>query len=131
MGWLRLIGSNKLQVSFAEYSLFYRALLQKRPLFVSILLTSERDIVHTYLVFSCEVLFAALMIAYVCVCVSVMPGVCVCVCVCLRVFVCVCVCVCVCMRMCACGLCQVCAHVYVYVCVYVCVFICVCVIERE
>ena len=32
MGWLRLVGSIKLQVSFAEYSLFYRALLQKRPI---------------------------------------------------------------------------------------------------
>jgi len=31
MGWLRLVGSLKLQVSLAEYSLFYRALLQKRP----------------------------------------------------------------------------------------------------
>jgi len=31
MGWLRLVGSLKLQVSFAEYHLFYRALLQKRP----------------------------------------------------------------------------------------------------
>jgi len=30
MGWLRLAGSIKLQVSFAEYSLFYRALLQKK-----------------------------------------------------------------------------------------------------
>ena len=28
--WLRLIGSIKSQVSFAEYILFYRALLQKR-----------------------------------------------------------------------------------------------------
>jgi len=28
MGWLRLVGSIKLQVSSAEYSLFYRALLQ-------------------------------------------------------------------------------------------------------
>jgi len=28
---LRLVGSLKLQVSFAEYRLFYRALLQKRP----------------------------------------------------------------------------------------------------
>jgi len=32
MGWLRLVGSLKLQDSFAEYSLFYRALLQKRPI---------------------------------------------------------------------------------------------------
>jgi len=31
MGWRRLVGSLKLQVSFAEYRLFYRALLQKRP----------------------------------------------------------------------------------------------------
>jgi len=31
MGWLRLVGSSKLWVSFAEYSLFYRAFLQKRP----------------------------------------------------------------------------------------------------
>jgi len=30
MGWLRSVGSIKLQVSFAEYRLFYRALLQKR-----------------------------------------------------------------------------------------------------
>jgi len=32
MGWLRLVGSLKLQVSFAEYRLFYRARLQKRPI---------------------------------------------------------------------------------------------------
>jgi len=32
MGWLRLVGSTKLQVSFAEYRLFYRALLCKRDL---------------------------------------------------------------------------------------------------
>ena len=32
MGWLRLVGSLKLKVSFAEYYLFYRALLQKRPI---------------------------------------------------------------------------------------------------
>jgi len=31
MGWLRSVGSLKLHVSFAEYRLFYRALLQKRP----------------------------------------------------------------------------------------------------
>jgi len=31
MGWLRLVGSLKLEVSFAEYRLFYRALLQKWP----------------------------------------------------------------------------------------------------
>ena len=38
MGWLRLVGSLKLQVFFAEYSLFYRALLQKRPIILRSLL---------------------------------------------------------------------------------------------
>ena len=38
MGWLRLVGSLKLQVSFAEYSLIYRALLQKRPIILRSLL---------------------------------------------------------------------------------------------
>jgi len=32
MGWLRSVESIKLWVSFAEYLLFYRALLQKRPI---------------------------------------------------------------------------------------------------
>ena len=32
MGWLQSVGSSKFQVSFAEYTLFYRALLQRRPL---------------------------------------------------------------------------------------------------
>ena len=32
MGWLRLVGSWKLSVSFAEYGLFYRALLPERPI---------------------------------------------------------------------------------------------------
>jgi len=35
MGWLRLVGSLKLQVFFAEYSLFNRALLQKSPIILS------------------------------------------------------------------------------------------------
>ena len=34
VGWLWLIGSLKITVSFAEYSLFYRVFLQKRPVFV-------------------------------------------------------------------------------------------------
>ena len=37
-GWLRSVGSIK-KVSFAEYRLFYRTLLQKRPIILSILLT--------------------------------------------------------------------------------------------
>ena len=38
MGWLRLVGSLKLQVSFAEYYLFYEALLQKRLMILRSLL---------------------------------------------------------------------------------------------
>jgi len=41
MGWLRSVGSSKSQVSFAEYSLSHRALLQKRPNFL-------RSLPHTY-----------------------------------------------------------------------------------
>jgi len=38
MGWLRLVGSFKLKVSFAECSLFYTALLQKSPIILRCLL---------------------------------------------------------------------------------------------
>ena len=47
MGWLRSVGSIKLQVSFAEYCLFYRALLQKRPIILSILLTEATPYLRT------------------------------------------------------------------------------------
>ena len=49
MGWLRLVGSLKLQVSFAEYRLFYRALSQKRP----IILRSLLIVATPYLTFIC------------------------------------------------------------------------------
>jgi len=51
MGWLELVGSIKLQVSFAEYRLFYRALLQKRPIILSIPLTvaTPYDGAHWYM----------------------------------------------------------------------------------
>ena len=39
MRWLRLVGSLKLSVSFAEYRLFYRSLLQKTPIILRSLLT--------------------------------------------------------------------------------------------
>jgi len=39
VGWLRWVASIKLQVSFAEYRLFYRDLLQKRPIILSILVS--------------------------------------------------------------------------------------------
>jgi len=38
MWWLWLVGSKKLQVAFAENHLFYRALLQKRPMILRSLL---------------------------------------------------------------------------------------------
>jgi len=38
MGWLRWVGSLKLQVTFAKYRLFYRALLQKRLIILRSLL---------------------------------------------------------------------------------------------
>jgi len=49
MEWLRLVGSLKLQVSFAEYSLFYRALLQKRPIILRSLLVEA----NPYIIGSC------------------------------------------------------------------------------
>ena len=45
MRWLWLVGSLKIWVSFAEYSLFYRALLHKRQVFLGILLIVPA---HTY-----------------------------------------------------------------------------------
>jgi len=44
--WLRLVGSLKLQVSFAENRLFYRALLQKRPIILRSLLIEATPYVH-------------------------------------------------------------------------------------
>ena len=38
MGWLQSVASTKFEVSFAEYRLFYRALLQKRPIILRSLL---------------------------------------------------------------------------------------------
>jgi len=50
MGWLRLVGSLKLHVSFAEYSLFYSSLLQKRPVILRSLLVKATQ--YVYLVYS-------------------------------------------------------------------------------
>ena len=44
MGWLRLVGSLKSQVSSAEYRLFYRAFLPKRP----VILKSLRIVATPY-----------------------------------------------------------------------------------
>ena len=73
MGWLRLVGSLKLQVSFAEYRLFYRALLPKRPTILRSLLVEATPY----------------MCMHMCVCL--------CVCVCVRMDMCACVCEFVCL----------------------------------
>ena len=59
MGWLWLVGSLKIQVSFAEYGLFYRALLQKRPMFLGSLRIAATSyliyylcIIYYYLIFN-------------------------------------------------------------------------------
>jgi len=44
MGWIRLVGTLKVQVSIAEYKPFYRALLQKKP----IILRSLRIVATPY-----------------------------------------------------------------------------------
>ena len=48
MGWLRFAGSLKLEVSFAEYSLFYRALLQKRLIILRSLLIVATPYAHSF-----------------------------------------------------------------------------------
>jgi len=48
MGWLQLVGSIKLQVFCAEYCLFYRALLQMRPIILSILLTEATPYLYQW-----------------------------------------------------------------------------------
>ena len=52
MGWLRLVGSLKLLVSFAEYRLFYRALLQKTwdtPIRVVLVLQTRYIYIYVYI----------------------------------------------------------------------------------
>ena len=136
MGGLRLVGSLKLYVSFAEYSLFDRAVLQKRPI-------NQRSLLFVATPYVC---------AYVCGCVRVRVWMCFCVCVqgsvckSVRVRVCVwcvyvhvCACVCMCERVCSihiqCGsaLLSLYENTFLSTCVCVrvggraCVRVCVCV----
>ena len=67
MGWLRLVGSLKLYVSFAKYSLFYRALLQKRPVILRSLLIVATPYLFTEIVFLRQLRF---YISYIIVYVS-------------------------------------------------------------
>ena len=48
VGWLRLVGSLKSHVSFAGYSLFYRALLQKRPIILIYVPIGMRSSLHLH-----------------------------------------------------------------------------------
>ena len=124
--WLRLVGSTNLQVSFAEYSLFYRALLQKRSIIWSISLTEatpydEGRVKELWLVWmshvSCEWVMSHVhstitsercvrgvgVACVLCAWVSCPPCVCVQVCVCVVwCFVCV-LCEAVCVRRCVCA----------------------------
>jgi len=56
MGWLQLVGSLKLDVSFVEYRLFYRVLLQKRPILLRSLLIVATPYVQIRVAGKCRVL---------------------------------------------------------------------------
>jgi len=140
MGWLRFVGSLRLYVSFAEYSLFYRSLLQKRPITLRSLLIEATPYppttaavcfdfsIHLY-----EILKSQLATVAVCVAVCVLQRVLQCVLHWLQSLVkdsqksaryCCSVCLLQCVR------CSVCCSVYcidviVAVCVAVCVLQCV------
>jgi len=85
MGWLRLVGSMKLYVSFAEYSFFYNALVHKRPVILSIILTEATPQWGNYWVClrNRELLgWFAESTRFLCDMTQDMRCVCVCVCVC-------------------------------------------------
>ena len=67
MGWLRLVGSLKLQVSFAECSPVYRALLQKGP----IILKSLLIVATPHVDMDMRVFVSVYVCASVCVCACV------------------------------------------------------------
>jgi len=79
LGWLRSVGSIRLYVSFAEYHIFYRALLQKRPMILRSLLIVKEPTNRSHPI-GCK-RHACLL----CVCVCVWVCVCVCACVCVRI----------------------------------------------
>jgi len=120
-GWLRLVGSLKLYVSFAEYRLFCGAPLYKRPIILrSLLIVATQYMTRAFTCTATRPMCVCLHVE--CMCVSMCTSrarACVFVCVHVRVRVHVCMCVreCVCVSVCAC-LC-----VYACVCLYV-VFVC-------
>ena len=60
VGWLPLVGSSKLYVSFAEYRLFYTPLLQKRPVFLRSLLIVATPYTYMYSYSDQDVLVATI-----------------------------------------------------------------------
>ena len=66
MRWLRSVGSLKLQIAFAEYRLFYRALLHKRPIILRSLLIVDTPYVVIQSVYSYSKLQYNLFIRIVC-----------------------------------------------------------------
>jgi len=69
MGWLRVVGWLKLQVSFAKYRLFYRALLQKRPVFLRSLLIVATPYMYSYVyTLMCVCMSYFWLFVYVCSC---------------------------------------------------------------
>jgi len=82
MGWLRWVGSLRLQVSFAEYSLSYRALLQKRPIITNSLLIEATPYIACMCIYMCDktgwIYFAHVCRCVVRVCVLVCVPVCSC-----------------------------------------------------
>jgi len=97
MGWLRLVGSLKLQASFAEYNLFCKALLRKRPVILrSLVIVATPYVQNADLVFFC---MRVCMYVFLCLCLDCRVCECiytlvsVCMCVYTRVHVCMFACV--------------------------------------
>jgi len=64
MGWLRWVGSLKLQVSFADYSLFYWALLQKKPVIFRSLLIVATPYLYSFSDIHIPQIFTSLLYRY-------------------------------------------------------------------
>ena len=102
MGWLRIVESINLYVSFAEYWLFCRALLQKRPIILSILLTKA-----TPQPTLCLHRFAHIFLelSYIFTCIQKYSHVCVYMCVYINKYI------------------YIHIYVYIYIYIYICVFV--------
>jgi len=91
--WLRLVGSLKSHVSFAEYCLFYRTLLQKRPTISRSLLIGATPYVHIHVYSVCICIYTHILCVYVymytyIVCVYVYVHV-YCACICIFIYTCI------------------------------------------